>query len=240
LYRGINDFKKGYRHRCNIVKDEKGDLVADSHSIVARRRKYFSQLFNVHGVKDVGQAETHTEEPLVLEPSAAEVELAIDKLKSHKPPGIDQIPAELIKAGSRTICLEIHKLITSIWKKEKLSEEWKESIIVPVHRKGDKTDCNNYRGILLLPRIDNSTFERMEEFKYLGTTLTNQNSIAEEIKSRLRSGSACYNSVENLLSSRLLSKNLKIKIYRTIILPAVLYGCETWSLKLREKGSWDV
>ena len=73
-------------------------------------------------------------------------------------------------------------------------------------------------------RIDNSTLEREEEFKNLGTTLKNQNSIAEEITSRLRSGNACYHSVQNLLSSRLLSKNLKIKIYRTIILPVVLHG----------------
>jgi len=73
-------------------------------------------------------------------------------------------------------------------------------------------------------RIDNSTFERVEEFKYLGTTLTNQNSIPEEIKCRLRPGNACYHSVQNLLSSRLLSKNVKIRIYRTIILPVVLYG----------------
>jgi len=79
----------------------------------------------VHGFKDVGQALIHTAEPLVLEPSASEVELAIDKLKSHKSPGIDQIPAELIKAGGRAICLEIHKLITSIWKEEELPEEWK-------------------------------------------------------------------------------------------------------------------
>jgi len=84
-------------------------------------------------------------------------------------------------------------------------------------------------------RIDNSTFERVEEFKYLGTTLTNQNSIPEEIKSRLRSGNACYHSVQNLSSSRLLFKNLKIKMYRTVILPVVLYGCETWSLTLREE-----
>ena len=76
----------------------------------------------------------------------------------------------------------------------------------------------------------------MERFKYLEKkTLTDQYSIAEEIKNRLRSGNACYHSVQNLLSSRLLSKNLKIKIYRTIILPVVLYGCETWSLTLREE-----
>jgi len=84
-------------------------------------------------------------------------------------------------------------------------------------------------------RIDNSTFETVEEFKYLGTTLTNQNSIPEEIKSRLRSGNACYHSVQNLLSSRLLSKSVKIKIYRNIILPVVLYGCENWLLTLREE-----
>ena len=75
----------------------------------------------------------------------------------------------------------------------------------------------------------------MEGLKYLGTTLTNQNSIQEEIKSRLKLGNARYHSVQNLLSSSLLSKNLKIKIYRTIILPVVLYGCETWSLTLREE-----
>ena len=61
--------------------------------------------------------------------------------------------------------------------------------------------------------IDSGTFERVEGFKYLGTTLTNQNSIAEEIKSRLKSGNVCCHSLQNLLSSRLLSKNLKIKIY---------------------------
>jgi len=113
LYRGINDFKKRYQPRYNIVKDQKGNLVADSHSIVVRWRNYFSQLFKVHGVKDVEQAEIHTAEPLVPEPSASEVELATDKLKSHKSPGTDQIPAEMIKAGGRAICLEIHKLITS-------------------------------------------------------------------------------------------------------------------------------
>ena len=86
-------------------------------------------------------------------------------------------------------------------------------------------------------KIDNSPVERVEEFKYLGTTLTYQNSIQEEIKTILKLGNACYYSVQNLLSSSLLSKSLKIKIYGTIILPVVLYGCETWSLALREERS---
>jgi hypothetical protein len=72
-------------------------------------------------------------------------------------------------------------------------------------------------------------------FRYLGATLTVQNSILEEIKSRMKLGNACYHSVQNLLSSRLLSRNLKMKIYRPIILPVVLNGCKTWSLTLREE-----
>jgi hypothetical protein len=98
LYRGISDLKKGYQPGTNIVKDEKVDLVADCHSILARWRNYFSQLLNVqHGVNEGRQAEIHTTKPLVPEPSAFNVELAIEKLKSHKSPGIDQIPAEFIK-----------------------------------------------------------------------------------------------------------------------------------------------
>ena len=85
------------------------------------------------------------------EPSALEVEVATEKLKSHKSPGTDQMPAELIKAGGTTIRGAIHKLVIAIWNKEELPEEWKESIIVPIYKKGDKTDCNNYRGISLLP-----------------------------------------------------------------------------------------
>jgi hypothetical protein len=99
LYRGLNDFKKAYQPRTNIVKDEKGDLVADCHSILTRWRNYCSELLKVHGDNDVKQTEIHTAEALVPEPSAFEVEMAIEKLKRYKSPGIDQIAAELIKSG---------------------------------------------------------------------------------------------------------------------------------------------
>jgi hypothetical protein len=101
--------------------------VAHCHSILTRWRNYFSQLLNVHADNDVRQTEIHTAEPLVPEPSVFEVELDIEKLKRYKSPGTDQIPAELIKAGGSKICSEIHKLVNSIWNKEELPDQWKES-----------------------------------------------------------------------------------------------------------------
>jgi len=89
-------------------------------------------------------------------------------------------------------------------------------------------------------KSDSSSFERVKELKYLGTNFTGQNSFQEEIKSRLKSGNASFHSVQNRFSSSLLSKNIKIKIYRTIILPVVLYGCETWSLALRKERRMQV
>ena len=133
LDRAIIDIKNGYQPRTNIVKDEKGDLIVDSHSILASWRKHFSQLLSIHGVNDVRQTEIHTAEPLVPEPRTIEVELANGKLKSKKSPGIDQLPAELIKAGSRAIRSEIHKFIISVWNNEELPEEWKESIVLPIY-----------------------------------------------------------------------------------------------------------
>jgi len=111
LYSGISHFKKGYQARTDIVKDEKRDLVIDYHNILATWRNHFSQLLNVHGVIDVRQMEIHTAEPMVSEPSAFDIKMAILMLKRYKSPSVDKIPAKLIKAEGRTNCSEIHKLM---------------------------------------------------------------------------------------------------------------------------------
>jgi hypothetical protein len=85
-------FKKSYQPRTNLVKDNKGDLFADSQTIVALWRNNFSQLFDVYGVNYVRQTEIHTTELLVPQPIVFEFELAVENLKRHKSPGIDQIP----------------------------------------------------------------------------------------------------------------------------------------------------
>jgi hypothetical protein len=100
---------------------------------------YFCQLLNVQSVGSIRKTEIQTAEPFVPEPSMSEVEVSIGKLKTCKSPGADQIPVELIQAGGETLHSEIPKLIKLIWNKEELPHQWKESIVVPIHKKGDKT-----------------------------------------------------------------------------------------------------
>jgi hypothetical protein len=104
MYRGIKEFKEGYKPRNDLVKDKNGNLLADSHSILNGLNNYFCQLLNEHRVNYVRQTEIHTAESLVPEPSLFEVQINIQKLKRYKLPGTDQIMAELIQAGSNTLC----------------------------------------------------------------------------------------------------------------------------------------
>jgi len=96
LYKGISDFKKGYQPRTSIVKDEMGDVVTVSHSILARWGNHFSRLLNVHVVNSVRQIATHTSVPLVPDSRVFDFEMAIEKLKRHKASGTDTNPAESI------------------------------------------------------------------------------------------------------------------------------------------------
>jgi hypothetical protein len=135
----MNEFKKGYQPRINIIKDENGNLIADHQSVLKRWKNFFNQMLNAHGVHDVKQMDIHMAEPSVPEPNLVDVETAIQKLRNYKSPGTDQILAKMIKAGGETLCSEIHRLICSIWNKEELPQQWKLFVIVPIHKKGDKT-----------------------------------------------------------------------------------------------------
>jgi hypothetical protein len=109
---------------------------------------------NVHGINDVRQYEIHRAEPLVSESSTFDVKMTVEELKRYKSPSIDQIPVELIKAEGRTVRFEILELINSIWNKEELPEQWKESTTVSIYKK-DTKQCGNYRDIAVLSYIQN-------------------------------------------------------------------------------------
>ena len=125
-------------------------MLSNSNSTLNRWENCFSQLLNVHKGNDVGEIQIQAAEPLIPEPALLDVEIAIEKLKKYKSPGIDQILAELIQDSGNSLLTEIYKLVLPIWKKEMLPEQWKESIIVPIYKKREKTNCSNYRGISLL------------------------------------------------------------------------------------------
>jgi hypothetical protein len=106
-----------------LAKGDYGDLLAHSHNILNRWKIYFCQLLNVHGINDVRQTEVHTAESLVPEPSSFEVKIATEKLKRHKSPSIDQIPAEMNQAGSNTLHSDIKNLFVPLGIKAATAEE---------------------------------------------------------------------------------------------------------------------
>jgi hypothetical protein len=107
------------------VKDDNGDLLADSNNILIRWKNYFFfQLLNVHNTSDVKQIEVHTAEPIVLGPTCLEFEIAIENMKTYKSPGHNQIPALLVGGSSGwNITVAIQKMTNSIWNKEELPDQ---------------------------------------------------------------------------------------------------------------------
>jgi hypothetical protein len=110
LYRGTDEFTRGYQPRTNLVKDERGDLLVDPHNILNTWKNYFCQLLNIHGAGGVRQIEMHTAGPFVPQSSASEAEVATEKVNSYECPGVGQIQTELIQAEGETVSSENHKL----------------------------------------------------------------------------------------------------------------------------------
>jgi len=115
-----------------MIRNERGELQPDPTKIVDMCKSYFDRLLNVHNGEETEEFEIHTAEPWIPEPREIEIKMSVKKLKIFKSPGMDNILAELIKAGGTPLIKELHKLITAIWRKEELPKEWKTSVIVTV------------------------------------------------------------------------------------------------------------
>lgn len=157
LYGKVKQNRAGYTQQPLFCKDTNGTVIANEERCIVRWTEYFRELLNNNNaenrvanqqaVRVNDQMQPH---PYIAEPSLEEVKATIMKLKNNKAPGSDNIPAELIKHGGIALSVELHQLITQIWRNEELPEEWKMGVICPLHKKGDKLECGNYRGITLL------------------------------------------------------------------------------------------
>lgn len=151
FYAAINRMKKGFQPRINTCKDVNGEIITDNENILKRWTQHFKDLLNEEETEPTSISNDHRlEDEEVNKPTLQEIRKAIMKMKNNRAPGEDNISAELLKYGGETTDHMMLEIIEMIWEKEKMPEKWTTGVLCPIHKKGAKTDCNNYRGIMLL------------------------------------------------------------------------------------------
>jgi len=152
FFQEIKAFKPQQLILPTTYKDTRGNTISQIDEVQPRWKEHFQNLLSVPEIPERHQqtsrkADNHDEVPL---PTYNEICTIINKLKTNKAAGTDNIAGELIKHGGRTLKQEIYKLICNIWNSETVPDQWNERIICPIYKKGDRLSCNNYRPIILL------------------------------------------------------------------------------------------
>ena len=153
FYERTRDLKRGFQPRAVFFKDKNGNFVSDKNKILKRWQEYFYELLNKNNEdyrEDGNREEREFNEEPVEQPDLEEVKIAIKALKNNKAPGEDGMESELLKYVGEGIEKAVHELINEVWIKEEMPKDWTVGIIYPIHKKGDKAVCGNYRGITLL------------------------------------------------------------------------------------------
>ena len=153
----------------NTCKDNSGKLTEGDNKILEHRARHFKTQFDKEYSEEESDVEVYlTAEPLVKEPSQEEMEKAICNLKINMAPGEDDITAELIKNASQEIKKRLDALICTLWRDEKMPDDWKVGLIIPLFKKGNKMKCENYQGITLLnvayKMLSSMILERLKEY----------------------------------------------------------------------------
>jgi len=156
FYKAINNAKKSFHARVSVCKRKDGSLVCDKQEVLERWKEHFNELLN-NGVDEIISQDKRPYEKddgkVSEPPSLDEVVAAIGGLKNNNAPGLDGLPAELFKTGCDELKATLHQLIVRVWTEEELPEEWMIGLICPIHKKGCKMTCTNYRGSLFSHRL---------------------------------------------------------------------------------------
>jgi len=151
MFQRANQFKKGYQHKFSIIRNEKGELVMNTKEKAEIWKEYFDKLLNTEEPRELitkGNKEISEVEVELKELTIENVKKAIRNLKNEVA-GTDAIHPELIKYGGYKLLNRMYELVRQIWVEERIPEEWKETVIVPIHKRGDRDRCDNCRGIAL-------------------------------------------------------------------------------------------
>ena len=218
-----NDFQNNQRRFWSRVKapkrgseevqkicDDNGQVIEDEEGVMERWKDYFAGLLQgaqkeEEGNKDVRTGPTHEEDSIDIE----EVVEAIAKLKSGKAPGICGIDAEMLKAGGMVVAEWLHRVIKLAWTKGEVVKDWRKADIVPLHKKGSKTLCSNYRGISLLS-IPSKVYARILDSRVRRKT----EGEVMEVQGGFRQGRGCGDQIFTIrqLSEKVLEKNKQMVI----------------------------
>lgn len=150
MYKSVRNLSTGYLPRLQVCKDKDGKLLLDQNECLEKWAEHFQELYKSNTIDTVEEGQPQVIEIELERPSLEEVKRAILKLNNNKAPGEDLLPAEVFKNGEEALWKRVHQIVCTIWDQEEIPSSWKHGIIFPVHKKGDKMDCNNYKGITLL------------------------------------------------------------------------------------------
>lgn len=152
MYAGIRREKQGFQARTTMCEDKSGNLITETSKVLDRWAEHFMEVLNDSSGSGEEEQCSYLAGPdlEVRDPSLTEVEEALKRMKNHKAPGEDMITAELLKKGGRLLHDRLHALVLLIWREEKMPEDWEVALICPIHKKGSKFKCDNYRGVSLL------------------------------------------------------------------------------------------
>lgn len=152
FYQAVNRMNKGYQPRLDVCRDRYGNMIGNNEGIIRRWTEHFEGILNKQEEEgqDIDWREYDMDEQEVDALDEIHIRMAIEKQKNNKTPGEDNLTAELFKYGGRSLQKIMYKLIVLIWEKEEIPKEWSSGLICPILKKGDKSECKNYRGIMLL------------------------------------------------------------------------------------------
>ena len=154
----IKHLKSGFKPKTELIRDFNGEIMGNKQDIMNIWKKYFEQVLNPNINLNADVHHTSAEANEIMEedsesiepPSLEEVKESLERMKPGKAPGEDGLTAEILRAGGEQVISKLHSLIKDIWINERIPKDWRKSIICPIHKKGDKLTCANYRGICLL------------------------------------------------------------------------------------------